>query len=95
MNPLRKLESYGQSIWLDYIRRSLLTSGELQRLITDDGVSGMTSNPAIFQKAIAGSNDYADTLAELAEDPDISAMAAYENLALADIGHAADLMHPT
>lgn len=95
MNPLRKLESYGQSIWLDYIRRNLLTSGELQHLIDDDGVSGMTSNPAIFQKAIAGSTDYADTLAELAKDPDTSAVAAYENIALADIGHAADLMYPT
>jgi transaldolase/glucose-6-phosphate isomerase len=94
MNPLRKLESYGQSIWLDYIRRNLLTGGELQHLIDEDGVTGMTSNPAIFQKAIAGSNDYAETLAELAEDPEVSALTAYENLALADIGHAAELMHP-
>ncbi len=60
VNPLRELSSYGQSVWLDFIRRSLLNSGELKRLVEEDGLKGMTSNPAIFEKAIAGSNDYAD-----------------------------------
>src|SRR5690349_10624701 len=54
-NPLRALEAYGQSVWLDYIRRNLITSGELQRFITEDGLRGVTSNPSIFEKAITGS----------------------------------------
>jgi len=57
MNPLLKLESLGQSIWLDSLSRPLLTSGGLQRLIAEDGLSGVTSNPAIFEKAIAESKD--------------------------------------
>src|SRR5215831_11349684 len=65
MNPVRALQQEGQSVWLDYIRRSLLTSGELQRLIDEDGLRGMTSNPAIFEKAIAGSTDYTDILEQL------------------------------
>src|SRR5215468_7394936 len=58
-NPLRALQVFGQSVWLDYIRRSLITSGELRRLIDEDGLRGVTSNPSIFEKAIAGSTDYA------------------------------------
>ena len=61
-NPLRALQVYGQSVWLDYIRRSLITSGELRRLIDEDGLRGVTSNPAIFEKAIAGSSDYTEIL---------------------------------
>src|SRR5215813_4186494 len=56
-NPLQDLQKYGQSVWLDYIRRNLLTSGELKQLIEEDGLRGMTSNPAIFEKAIVGSTD--------------------------------------
>ena len=56
MNPLQQLRSEGQAIWLDYIRRDLLTSGELARLVAEDGVTGVTSNPAIFQKAIGESD---------------------------------------
>ena len=57
-NPLRALQVLGQSVWLDYIRRSLITSGELRRLIDEDGLRGVTSNPAIFEKAITGSSEY-------------------------------------
>ena len=57
-NPLRGLSDFGQSVWLDYIRRSLITSGELKRLVVEDGLRGVTSNPAIFEKAIVGSTDY-------------------------------------
>ncbi len=74
MNPLQKLADYGQSIWFDYIRRSLITSGELARLIADDGLAGMTSNPSIFEKAITGSTDYADSLAELQKQTVLDAM---------------------
>ena len=62
VNPLKELLKYGQSVWLDYIRRNLITSGELKRLIDEDGLRGMTSNPSIFEKAIAGSTDYTDFL---------------------------------
>jgi len=64
-NPLIQLQTFGQSIWLDYIRRDLMASGALQRLITDDGLRGMTSNPSIFEKAIAGGQyqDFLDSLA--------------------------------
>jgi transaldolase len=62
-NPLLALEALGQSVWLDYIRRHLITSGELARLIEQDGLGGVTSNPSIFEKAIAGSTDYTEVLA--------------------------------
>ncbi len=93
MNPLIALKEFGQSVWLDFIRRNLITSGELRRLIDEDGVCGMTSNPSIFEKAIAGSADYADALA-LARKKDRDAMALYESLAIEDIQDAADIMKP-
>jgi transaldolase / glucose-6-phosphate isomerase len=93
-NPLKDLLKYGQSVWLDYIRRSLLTSGELQRLIDEDGLRGMTSNPAIFEKAIAGSTDYADLLKSLQPRTDLDAKARYEILAIRDIQDAADILRP-
>jgi transaldolase/glucose-6-phosphate isomerase len=92
MNRLRKLEDYGQSVWLDYIRRSLITSGELRDLIDEDGLKGVTSNPAIFGKAIAGSNDYAEALEKLLQEKQYDAKALYENLAIEDIQMAADEM---
>jgi len=92
INPLKALTRFGQSVWLDYIRRSLLTSGELKRLIEQDGLRGMTSNPAIFEKAIAGSTDYSQALAELAGRPGLDAKAIYEQLAIRDIQDAADAL---
>ena len=59
-NALLGLQKYGQSVWLDYIRRNIILNGELQKLIDQDGLRGITSNPSIFEKAIGGSNDYAD-----------------------------------
>ena len=94
MNPLKALGEYGQSIWLDYIRRNLLTTGELRRLIQEDGLRGMTSNPAIFEKAIAGSTDYAAALEALQERHDLDALAIYELLAIQDIQEAADILRP-
>ena len=92
INPLQALTRFGQSVWLDYIRRSLLTSGELKRLIEQDGLRGMTSNPAIFEKAIAGSTDYSQALAALAGRPGLDAKAIYEQLAIRDIQDAADAL---
>jgi transaldolase/glucose-6-phosphate isomerase len=84
------LHELGQSMWLDYIRRNLIRSGQLAALIRD-GLRGMTSNPSIFEKAIAGSTDYVDTIARLA---DRSAGEIYEEIAIEDICDAAQLLHP-
>ena len=93
MNPLLALKQAGQSPWLDYIRRDLLTSGELARLVKEDGVSGVTSNPTIFEKDIAGSAEYdADLKALLHADREASAETLYESVALADIRAAADVL---
>ncbi|MFZ0773931.1 MAG: transaldolase [Candidatus Sulfotelmatobacter sp.] len=93
-NPLKDLLNYGQSVWLDYIRRDLFTSGELKRLIEEDRLRGMTSNPAIFEKAIAGSSDYTGLLQSLAPRTDLDAKARFEILAIRDIQDAADLLRP-
>lgn len=94
MNPLQELHNYGQSVWLDYIRRSLITSGELKRLVSDDGLRGMTSNPAIFEKAIAGSSDYAEAMKALQAKGKHDAYVIYEQLAVKDIQDAADTLKP-
>ena len=92
-NPLQQLGNLGQSIWLDYIRRDLISSGGLRQLIADDGLRGMTSNPAIFEKAVSGSNDY---------DDDIRAMSAagknsneiYDAISVQDVRDAASVFRP-
>lgn len=94
LSPTQALHTLGQSVWLDYIRRSLIDSGELQRLIDDDGLQGLTSNPAIFEKAMTGSTDYKAALQELGRRPDLDAKARYERLAIEDIQAAADLLQP-
>ena len=94
VNLLKQLQTFGQSIWLDYIRRDLLKGGELKRLIDEDGLRGMTSNPAIFEKAIAGSTQYQDFLDSLANRADLDAKGRYELLAIRDIQDAADLLRP-
>jgi transaldolase / glucose-6-phosphate isomerase len=94
MNPLKELGKYGQSVWLDYIRRNLIASGELDKLILEDGLCGVTSNPAIFEKAIVGSTDYSEALAQLVLQKGMTAKLMYERLAIADIQAAADILHP-
>jgi transaldolase len=92
-NPLLELQKFGQSVWLDYIRRDLITSGELKRLIDNDGLRGMTSNPSIFEKAIAGSNDYAGFLDQLIAQG-LGAGDIFERIAVRDIQDAADILLP-
>ena len=94
MNPLKALLDYGQSVWLDFIRRNLITSGDLHRLILDDGLRGVTSNPAIFEKAIAGSTDYTTALRAMERQKDLEPMALYEQIAIRDIQDAADVLLP-
>jgi len=93
-NPLKELLNYGQSMWLDYIRRDLFTTGQLKRLIADDGLRGMTSNPAIFEKAIADSSLYNDILKSLASRRDLDTVGRYEQIAIRDIQDAADTLRP-
>ena len=95
MNPLKELAGQGQSIWLDYIRRNLIRSGELKRMVEEDGIRGVTSNPTIFEKAIAGSTDYDEALgAMLARDAKAPVEQLYEPLAIEDIQMAADVLRP-
>jgi len=91
-NPLLALGRLGQSVWLDFIRRSLLDSGELARLVAEDGVRGVTSNPAIFEKAIASGDEYSAQLAGAAEALGGDPRAVYEALAIEDIRRAADVL---
>jgi transaldolase len=93
-NPLKALLSYGQSMWLDYIRRDLITSGKLKSMIDDDGLRGMTSNPSIFEKAIADSHLYDDMLKSLGSRADLDATSRYEQIAIRDIQDAADILRP-
>ena len=93
-NPLKQLLNYGQSLWLDYIRRDLFTTGKLTQLIREDGLRGMTSNPSIFEKAIADSSLYDDMLHSLAARKDLNTIGIYEQIAIRDIQDAADALRP-
>ena len=93
MNPLLRLGELGQSVWYDYITRDLLASGELARLIAADGLRGMTSNPTIFDKAVAGSRLYDADIRRLA-DKGASAGEIFESLAVADVRAACDAFLP-
>jgi transaldolase len=95
MAHLKELRAQGQSVWLDYISRGLLRNGDLKRMVEEDGICGVTSNPTIFEKAIAGSADYDEALRELlAQGPHMDVNKLYEPLAIADIQHAADALRP-
>ena len=93
-NRIRALQDFGQSVWLDDLRRNLFTSGEFRRLIVEDGLRGATSNPSIFEKAIAGSTDYRDAVREIRRHGDVAPMALYEMLAIRDVRDGADLLRP-
>ncbi|MCC6531205.1 MAG: transaldolase [Burkholderiales bacterium] len=93
MNPLRQLQDHGQSIWLDFIRRDLLTEGGLRRLIESDALTGVTSNPSIFEKAIAASKDYRGDLEAMRRER-LSPLEIYERLAVGDVRAAADVLRP-
>ena len=90
VNPLKALLEFGQSPWMDYIRRDLLNSGKLKKMIDEDGLMGMTSNPTIFEKAITGSKDYSDIL-ESPEAKKLDAKGVYEKIAIRDVQDATDI----
>ena len=93
MNPLLQVRQHGQQIWLDNLSRTLLNDGHLARVVADDGLAGVTTNPAIFHKAIAGGRYYEDDLAALKRQP-LSAEARYEALVIPDVQRACDLLAP-
>lgn len=94
MNPLLQVRAQGQQVWLDNLSRTLLNEGQLARMIAEDGVDGVTTNPAIFHKAIAGGRYYEDDLAALKQQP-IDAEARYEQLVIPDVQRACDLLRPS
>jgi transaldolase len=94
-NPLISLKEIGQSVWLDNLSRKLIQSGELKRLIDEDGVSGVTSNPTIFQKAISGSTDYDSSLRRMIDKGVKGEKELFIGLAMGDVSDAADLLWPT
>jgi len=94
MSRLKELERFGQSVWIDFIRRSLLTGGGLERLMREDGVKGLTSNPAIFEKAIGSGAEYHAPLAAAARLGEFDPERVYEHIAIEDIQMAADQMRP-
>jgi len=95
MNPVRQLTELGQSIWLDYIRRDLITSGQLQQLIEEDGVSGITSNPTIFAKALAEEAVYDSAIRKILDDnSDLATPQLFERIQIEDLQMAADVLRP-
>lgn len=94
MNPLKELEKYGQAPWLDNLSRGLVQSGELKRLADEEGIKGLTSNPAIFEKAIGHSDEYDAEIAELLKSGVTDIAAIFRRLAVTDIKAAADALKP-
>src|SRR5258705_14000516 len=93
-NPLQQLGGVGQAVWLDYIDRRILETGGLKRLIEQDGLKGVTSNPSIFEKAIGETSDYDARLQSFLAKGEASAVEAYEFRAISDIQEAADQLRP-
>ena len=93
-NPLKDLNDFGQAVWLDFLSRRFIAEGGLKKLIERDGLTGVTSNPSIFEKAIAGSDYYDSSLKKFESGDDCDAMTLYERLAIEDIQHAAEALHP-
>ena len=95
MNPLKSLNQQGQVVWLDFLSRRFIAEGGLKKLVQEDGLTGVTSNPSIFKKAIAGSSDYDSSLIAAVKDADSEVMSLYEGLAIEDIRSAAAVLKPT
>src|ERR1700760_596897 len=94
MNPVKALESHGQAVWLDFLARGFIVKGDLKRLIDEDGVKGVTSNPSIFEKAIGSSDEYDAPIGKALKSGDRPVSALLEHVAVEDIQHAADVLRP-
>lgn len=95
MNPVKALEQHDQAVWLDFLARGFIAKGDLKKLIDEDGVKGVTSNPSIFEKAIGSSDEYDGAIGTALKQGDRSVGELYEALAVEDIQHAADVLRPT
>src|ERR1700758_5112580 len=94
MNPVKALETHGQSVWLDFLARGFIAKGDLKKLIESDGVKGVTSNPSIFEKAIGSSDEYDAPIGQTLKRGDRPVAELFEHLAVEDIQHAADVLRP-
>src|SRR6476469_9655548 len=94
MNPVKELEKHGQAVWLDFLARGFIAKGDLKHLVESDGVRGVTSNPSIFEKAIGSSDEYDSAISQILKNGDRSVTDLYEQLAIEDIQHAADVLRP-
>src|ERR1700722_2089016 len=94
MNPLRSLQDHGQAVWLDFLSRGFIAKGGLKKLVDDDGLRGVTSNPSIFEHAIGQSDEYDDAVARILQTRDRSAGEIFEQLEVEDIQHATDVLRP-
>src|SRR3954452_25550762 len=94
MNPVKALEAHGQAVWLDFLARGFIAKGELKKLIDTDAGKGVTSNPSIFEKAIGSSDEYDDSIRHALNKGDHSVAELFEQLAVEDIQHAADVLRP-
>ena len=94
VNPLRRLHGLGQAVWADFLSRDFVTDGDLRKLVEVDGLTGVTSNPSIFEKALATCDDYASALEVAIRAEDSNVMSLYERLAVEDIKNAADVLRP-
>jgi transaldolase / glucose-6-phosphate isomerase len=94
MNPVKALENHGQAVWLDFLARGFIAKGELKKLIDSDGVKGVTSNPSIFEKAIGSSDEYDAPIGKALKSGDRPVAELFEQLAVEDIQHAADVLRP-
>src|SRR5580704_15864490 len=94
MNPLQSLQEYGQAAWLDFLSRGFTAKGGLKKLVDEDGLRGVTSNPSIFEHAIGHTGEYDDAVAKLLHASDASAGEIFEKLAIEDIQQAADVLRP-
>src|SRR6202142_3885057 len=94
MNPVKALENHGQAVWLDFLARGFVANGDLQKLIDSDGVKGVTSNPSIFEKAIGSSDEYDSAIGKALKKADPPVAELFEQLAVEDIQHAADVLRP-
>jgi transaldolase / glucose-6-phosphate isomerase len=92
MNPVKTLENHGQSVWLDFLARGFVAKGDLKKLIDEDGVKGVTSNPSIFEKAIGSSDEYDGAIGNALKKGDRPVAELFEHLAVEDIQHAADVL---
>src|SRR5271155_5637872 len=94
MNPLKALQDHSQAVWLDFLSRGFIANGGLKKLVDDDGLRGVTSNPSIFEHAIGNSNEYDDAIARMLREHDRSPGELFERLAVEDIQHATDVLRP-